>query len=327
MTPHEEQIQRVNRAIEIALKLQAGEVMTRSSLAASYRCTERTIDRDLALLRQVGYRFHPDQKRHSYVLDQVPESHTIKLLLPEILALAIAQQAVIGQKGIPFEAHIRSAFHKITASLPQKIRSQLQAAQEAITFQYGTRRDYSQAPLDQLVQAKEHCETVEMVYHTMSRDEISIRRVDPYRIVKLDSYYHLIGYCHQRREVRQFGLDNIRTLRLTGEKFTMPADFNPDEYLRESVAMLRGESTAITVRFEPAVARWAKRRIWGFPHHLKDEEDGSLILHGQVSGLEEIRAELLRWGAKVTVLEPPALRDMVLSEARAIAAKYEDPKK
>lgn len=43
---------------------------------------------------------------------------------------------------------------------------------------------------------------------------------------------------------------------------------------------------------------------------------------GQVSGLDGIRTELLRWGSPVTVLEPAELREAILQEAQKIIEKY-----
>jgi predicted DNA-binding transcriptional regulator YafY len=57
---------------------------------------------------------------------------------------------------------------------------------------------------------------------------------------------------------------------------------------------------------------------------LEEQADRSLVMRGQVSGLDGIRTELLRWGSPVTVLEPPALREALLKEAEALVKKYQE---
>ena len=119
-------------------------------------------------------------------------------------------------------------------------------------------------------------------------------------------------------------IDAIRTLHDTGKTFTIPSDFDLDEYMRHSVGVLRGDPVEITVRFDSLHARYARRRHWEFPHTLTDEPGDTLLLRGTVAGLEEIRTELLRWGEGVTVIEPKELREAMLASALGIAAKYRE---
>jgi predicted DNA-binding transcriptional regulator YafY len=256
------------------------------------------------------------------VLDQPLPQLSVELQLPDLLALAMAQGMMTGQAGAPYALQAQQAFHKLAARLPAVLRQELSAVRDMMDFAGNTRRDYSGAPLQDLVTARRQSETVEMVYYSIGRDAVSTRQVDPYSLTLRNGYLNLVGYCHTRRDVLLFSLDGIRNLRLTGEKFAMPQDFSLAKYMEGVVGGLRGDLTEIVVRFEPSVARWARKLRWEFPHTLEMEADGALLLRGQVSGLEAIHKELLRWGAQVEALEPPALRQAMLCEALAIAAKY-----
>ncbi len=75
--------------------------------------------------------------------------------------------------------------------------------------------------------------TVDMVYRTMSRGgEENRRKVDPYKVMFLDSTFYLIGLCHLRSEVRMFVLDRIKMMNVTDDTFEVPSDFDLETYMQ-----------------------------------------------------------------------------------------------
>jgi predicted DNA-binding transcriptional regulator YafY len=324
MSLTDDRLRRVTRLFIIATQLQSGARVTRADLAAACNCDRRTVTRDLSYLEEAGFAIRYDPLCRSYVLENPGDLLTVPFTLGEILALALAQDAMLAQAGTPFEAPLRIAFDRVSALVPCKLRQAMVSVHQAVAFDTATRRDYSAAPWQALMDAIRHRRTIEADYYSLSRDAVSTRQIDPYHLVLRQGFWNLVGRCHTRREVLLFALDGFRAIRPACETFVVPADFSLAEYLRGSVGVLRGKPTEIAVRFEAKVARWARRRRWSFPCALSEEPDGGLALRGTVAGLEEIAMELLRWGAGVTALEPPELRAKLREEAQAIAAKYAD---
>ncbi len=314
---------RLTRLFIIANRLEQDEPVTRDALAVACGCSRRTIARDLDFLKEAGVELAYDARRHTYALEAPLPFQSVQFSLAEVMALAVAQEALLSQKGLPFEASLRAAFGRVTARVPPRLREALTETQNIFSFGARLRRDYTGSPSEPLTQATRRCETVEMHYHTLSRDEWTLRRVDPYALVERNGYLNLVGYCHRRHEVREFALDRIRAPRTTGETFALPAGFCLEEYMSGSVATLRGAMTSIIVRFESALAPYARRRQWEFRHDFEELNDGSVLLRGVVSGTEGIRAELLSWGAGIEVLEPQSLRETMRLTGAAIAANHE----
>ena len=52
--------------------------------------------------------------------------------------------------------------------------------------------------------------TIEFSYYSMQRDEVSDRKVDPYHLVFRNGQFYLIGYSHERDDIRVFRLSRIR---------------------------------------------------------------------------------------------------------------------
>jgi predicted DNA-binding transcriptional regulator YafY len=312
------------RLFLIANRLETGERLTRADLAALCDCSLRTITRDLAFLRAAGVELEYDPRQQTYALQAPLPFQSVQFSLTEIMALAAAREALTSHSSLPWAPSLRAAFQRLTTRLPDNLRALLSSTQSVFDSAPSLRRDYAQAPWEQLATAARRRQTVEICYHSLHSDTWSVRRVDPYRLAERSGYLVLVGYCHRRREVREFALDRIRTLTLTDDSFKVPPSFDADEYLRGSLHALRGEPTAIAVRFDAALAPYARRRQWQFPHTIEECDDGAVLLRGTVSGLEGIKTELLSWGSGFQVLEPPALRETMRRIGEAIAATHSE---
>ena len=328
MSLHDDRLHRFSRLFVVYNMLAMGGRVTANDMAAACHCDPKTIRRDLRFLQETGAQYRWDARKKSYVLESPSPLLSVELSVPEILALALWREALPTETGLPYDASARSGFDKLAGRLPAALREELNAIRDVVSVEAGARHHYQQAPLQTLVEAARTSETVEMHYYTISRDVVTIREIDPYSLALRQGYMNLVAFCHQRRQVLLFSLDNIRGLRPTGQIFTKLPGFSLAKFLEGSVGMMRGEPIEIVVRFDASITRWAERYRWNFNPQLQREADGSLLLRGKVSGLEGIRTELLRWGSPVTVLEPAELREAILQEAQKIVEKYRPaPKK
>jgi proteasome accessory factor C len=75
---------------------------------------------------------------------------------------------------------------------------------------------------------------IEFEYFTMQSGEVAARRVDPYLLLFQGRQFYLVGYSHERQDVRVFRLSRIRGKVAYATKaehdFQRPADFDPREY-------------------------------------------------------------------------------------------------
>jgi proteasome accessory factor BC len=75
---------------------------------------------------------------------------------------------------------------------------------------------------------------IEFEYYTMQTGEISLRKVDPYHLLFEGGQFYLVGYSHERADVRVFRLSRIRGKVAYATKaehdFQRPADFDPRKY-------------------------------------------------------------------------------------------------
>jgi predicted DNA-binding transcriptional regulator YafY len=315
----DERLGRLTRLFLIYNTLVSGECVSGADLAGRCGVTTRTLRRDFEALHEAGAEVTYDFKQRGYVLERPLECLQVELSLDDLLALSLAQGAV--PPGSPHEVLARRAFAKLLGRLPRSLRESAQTAQAAVEPASATRRDYQAAPWDELMKAVTRRETLNVHYYSLMSDRVSWRLIDPYALTMPQGYLQFVGFCHTKGRVLHFALDGVLDLERTGQKFLFQPGFSLAKWLENSLGTMHGEAHDIVVRFDSSRARWARRRRWTFRHSLEADGDG-LILRGTVSGLEEIKKELLTWGAAVEVLEPTELREQMRAESQAMAALY-----
>jgi predicted DNA-binding transcriptional regulator YafY len=157
-------------------------------------------------------------------------------------------------------------------------------------------------------QARLERRTLELDYFAFSKQEETTRFVDPYHLTFHRGGLYLIGYCHTRKDLRIFAVERIRQLKVTGRRFTVLADFNPERFLESAWGLIRGQQVRIKVVFSPRIAPGIVERVWHPSQVLRWLPGKRLELTLKVADTPEIRRWLLGFGAEV--LEPPALREL-----------------
>jgi proteasome accessory factor BC len=76
--------------------------------------------------------------------------------------------------------------------------------------------------------------TIVFDYHTMERDDVGTRRVDPYQLLYQGGQFYVVGRSHERSAIRVFRLSRIRGKVGYATKaehdFQRPTDFDPRSY-------------------------------------------------------------------------------------------------
>jgi predicted DNA-binding transcriptional regulator YafY len=319
-----EGLRRITRALRILGLLNGSRPCGLRSLAESCGCSTKTIQRDLDELKAMGVPLEYNAQARSYRLFGPLPFALLDVGLAEATALALMQAAAVTAQGMSVDAVLASAFEKVQRLIPPEVAAGLEASRRALVGVGGAKKDYSQAPLLALVAACREHAAARIDYQSRSSGR-RWREVEPYCVAYLDGFWMLVARDPARDEVRSFALDRIYGFDWVrpGKTFAIPEGWTLKEYMAGSVGVLRGEKVDIRLRFDALVAPSVAGRNWRFPHSLEPVgADGSVALTGAVAGLEEITAEILRWGRHVTVESPDALRQRVADEARAIAAKY-----
>src|SRR5580698_8171766 len=197
---------------------------------------------DLELLAQVG---PPDGDPGEYLLVSVEEGRVFvhlahRLTRPLRLTPAEGCSLLLGiralpQSGIaPFDAAMQSAEKKLLSALGRDAGEAQSLATTTVMASISSPAEAAVANhLRALVTAARKRERLEIDYVSASRHGNERRPIDPYGIVHHAGEWYVVGFCHKRADVRTFRIDRIAALRVTGEKFERPVDFDLEAYRRE----------------------------------------------------------------------------------------------
>ncbi len=113
---------------------------------------------------------------------------------------------------------------------------------------------------------------------------------------------------------RNWRLDRVFDVEVTGQAGAPPKDFSLQAYADESFGIYQDDTHDIVLRITPEGREDAVR--WRFHARQKVEEqpDGATIIRFRASGMRELAWHLFTWGDKVEIVEPQALKDMMRAE-------------
>jgi predicted DNA-binding transcriptional regulator YafY len=316
---------RIIRAIE-----SSSNGLTVAEIAKREETGLRTIYRDLEALQSAGFPLYTERvdkaKRWAFV-----DTYNFKVPAPftlsELMSLHFYKDLVRVFKGTPFHDSIDSVFKKIQSILPPQALAYLDQMQSVFHVGIKPYKDYAQFRnvLNQVNQAAMERRRVEMVDHSLHRKEKTLRKVDPYKVWFYDGTIYLIGLCHLREDVRMFVLDRIKMLKVTDDHFTIPKDFNLDDFMRHSFKVMHDELYTVKVRISPGWARWVGEKIWHESQKITKLPDRSLEIAFRIAGLDEIKRWVLSFGPDVLVLEQERLKELVRKDLSRNLAQYSKP--
>ncbi len=180
--------------------------------------------------------------------------------------------------------------------------------------------------------------TITFDYYTMARDEVGPRRVDPYHLLFQGGEFYLLGYAHEREQIRVFRLSRIRGKVSYATKaehdFRRPADFDPREYAGRAEWQLGEEQGVAEVLLSERIA-WQIERHFGRYGEMAGAGDeghgeGDRVFRTSYSSARMIVSWVLGLGENARLLGPPELveehgrRLALLEELHADALELAD---
>jgi predicted DNA-binding transcriptional regulator YafY len=294
------------------------------AIPADYSRHPRTIRRDLESLEllfpilcervdgQTRWRF-TDGYRNLPALSFSPS---------ELMALIFSRDLLKPLEGTEIKMSLDAAFNKAAAILPPEGMEHVRQMQRYFSVSLGPHKNYRdhRKTIEQLSRALAQKRSVQMRYYSASRDATGRREVDPYRLWYASGALYLVGYCHQRRDVRLFAVDRIRSLTITDHPWQMPLGFDLDSYVQEALVVMRGKPLEVELLFDRQTTAWAKDRLWHPSQQLKQLKGGRLQMKLRVADTRELLGWILSFGAGVQVISPLSLREKVKEEARKLLA-------
>ncbi len=294
------------------------------ALPVEYARHPRTLRRDLEALEVAGFPLineRLDGRVRWRLIDGFGRIPARTFSPTELMALVMSRHLLKPLDGTQVQASLDSALKKAAAALPQAGRELADQIHGVFSVGLGPHKTYRRhrETIDCLTQAINTKKTVQMRYESASRERLTRREADPYRLWYASGGLYLVAYCHLRKEVRLFAVERIKTVSQTDHPYQLPIGFDLDHYVEDALTVMRGPRIEVELLFEKATAAWVKDRVWHPSQTTKRLRDGRLRMTLTIADTRELLGWVLSFGSGVRVIKPDALRNAVQEEAVKIA--------
>ncbi len=313
------------RLLSLVPWLQAHPGVAKTEAAAAFAISVDQLERDLQLAFTCELPGRPevfididylDSDRVS-VIDAAGIDRPLRLRADEAVALLVGLRSLAAVPGLADRAALDSALAKIEDAAG-RIGVGLGPGATGGTAQAppaGTGADPTAAVRDALAAGRR----VHLGYWVPSRDEITERDVDPFRLVTVDDAAYLEGYCHASEAVRTFRLDRVTHAEVLDSAAT-PAEARPGR-VRETPAAFHpsDEDTVVVLDLGPE-ARWVPE--YYACERVEDQPDGSVRVALRTADPRLVVRLVLRLGGAARVVEPGEVAQSVREAADEALEAY-----
>ena len=314
---------KASRLMSALMLLQAHGQLSERELSERLEVSQRTVHRDMEALCIAGVPLTAMRgAQGGWQLQKGWRTQVPGLDEPELRALLMTQPRALGDPRL--SAAAERAFGKLMAALPVSMRRQAEAMRERLhvdhTGWHPSTEDLSMLPMVQDAVARDCRLTFD---YTRADGETSARTVDPLGLVAKGSTWYLVA--RTAKGLRTYRVSRMRTVTVLATSFKRPAKFDLGKYWRESTARLEQarQTYEVTLMMAPSAAtslsQWRNAASAEGAVAKRLIPEGWVALRVGFEGEEQARFIILGFGPKVRVLEPEALRERVLADARAIA--------
>ena len=299
---------KIDRLIGILSILLQEEKTTAPELAEKFEVSRRTINRDIEDLCKAGIPIRTAQGTGGGI--SIMDGYCIDRT---ILTSKDMQMILAGLRGLDSVSGKR-----YYGQLMEKIQtgsSEFISGRDSMLIDLSSWYKGSLAPKIEVIQnAIENRHIIQFMYYAPSGE--SNRRVEPYYLVFQWSSWYVWGWCLERKDYRLFKLNRMDCVVETDRGF-----------LRRDVPMpdLSNEKIfpggiKVKALFTPNM-KWRLVEEFG-PNCFTETDDGRLLFSADYTDMENLVTWLMTFGAKVEVLEPEEVRDIICRNAEEIIKIY-----
>jgi proteasome accessory factor C len=156
--------------------------------------------------------------------------------------------------------------------------------------------------------------TIIFDYHTMERDEVGTRRVDPYQLLYQGGQFYLVGRSHERSAIRVFRLSRIRGKVGYATKaehdFQRPANFDPRAYANR-IDWQFGDPVGVAEVWISSRIAWQIERHFGRYGEIRaagdDDDPGARLFLTPYANARQLIAWTLGLGENARIIGPAEL--------------------
>ncbi len=146
----------------------------------------------------------------------------------------------------------------------------------------------------------------------------------PYHLKEYRNRWYLVGFHHELKAIRTYGLDRIVEIREERLLDFMDTNFNPADFFQSTVGISRPneEPTHLVLKFSAIQGKYVLAQPIHESQEIVEETPDHITISLDVTPTFELFALILGWGAEVEVLEPGEMREKLRMILKKAIQKY-----
>jgi predicted DNA-binding transcriptional regulator YafY len=317
---------RMNRILTIDEAVRSGKYPNSYNLASLTEVNPRTIQRDIEYMKDIfNAPLEYDASHRGYYYTE-PNFFikSVPLSEGELFSIALFDQLLEQYRNTPLEGNLRKIFSKIVQCLPDNVSVDANFLTTQMSFipDHAGKIDLKVFKL--IFQALKLRNTITFEYRPLAKTTHMKRTVDPYHAICQKGNWYIIGFCHDKQEPRLFSFSRMQNITITKKVFSIPEDFNPNEYFDKEMGVWASARTPKTIElvFDKDIGTFALDRQWHSSQEVKANDDGSVYVKFTTTQMPEVFRWVMGQGHTVKVLGPDDLVVMVKEEAVSMLGMY-----
>lgn len=147
--------------------------------------------------------------------------------------------------------------------------------------------------------------TIDFSYTSISDDNTTSRKIDPYLLVFYRDHWNVIGYSHKREAIRNFVLNRMEKVKITDENFVPNQEMDAEALIFNS----NKSGQIVEVLVDEAADKAFRANLPTKIFKQKPVSDKKIKLSFKFENLDYINEWLLQFGDKVEIHSPKELKE------------------
>lgn len=308
------QADRIARIMRVLELIQSRGRWTTKAIAEEIECSERTVYRDLDVLRFAGIPYYREGEQQFIRVRSDHRFPPLSLTEDEVLGLSLAT-AITQSPGLDVTAGASPTTRKLAAVSKVETQELIEDALRLVTVldlklvDHSRHHDAIRTVQLALLQGKQ----ISGLYESPYEPAPVKLKLHPYRLCLLKNAWYVIGRLLDETGPKTFRIARFKALRMLEEPATVPEDFDLKSYFGNAWAVYRGEKCyTVELEFTPVAGKLVTETIWHPTQQVKSHRDGRVTLTFHVDGLSEILHWILSWAGRVQIVHPDELKELFI---------------
>jgi len=297
---------RFDRIVAILIQLQSKKIVKAQELADRFEVSLRTIYRDIRTLEASGVPIY-SEAGVGYALMEGYRLPPVMFTREEVSSFIAAEKLMQKFTDPSLGNHYASAMYKLKSVLRSNDKDWFSNIESRVVMQTAEPlfNDNSPNTLAVLFESISEKKQILLSYKTFDKEEVTQRNIEPVGVFHDHNNWYFLGYCHLRKDYRQFRTDRIQAIKKTDCDFTIEHD-SLETYLNKTETI---PTTKVRILIEKKIARYlvTEKKYHGFVS--EKEVDGKIEMTFMSSSVDNgFPRWFLMFGDYATILEPESLK-------------------